>query len=128
MWQNNWPSPVMVTSPYDWKIIEWDVKPQTNKLGPTFSFNFLTIIINTHKDTKQIHFKSFTNILYIYKTTPSLDIYFAIWTTGVHVFKMLYLKNKTSLFAYIILSSELLFNWLNTHFHEFTGRSRGRPA
>ena len=25
------PSPVMVTSPYEWKILEWDEKPQTNK-------------------------------------------------------------------------------------------------
>ena len=25
------PSPAMVTSPYEWKILEWDDKLQTNK-------------------------------------------------------------------------------------------------
>ena len=28
-WSN--PSPAMVTSPYEWKILEWDDKLQTNK-------------------------------------------------------------------------------------------------
>ena len=35
------PSPVMVTFPYEWKILEWDEKPQTNK---TLKWRYLLYI------------------------------------------------------------------------------------
>ena len=41
--------------------------------------------------------------------TPSLDLDFAIWMAGMHVFKMLYLKNYTGnpqYFACVILLNE----------------------
>ena len=32
------PSPLMVTSPYEWKILEWDDKPQTNNVKVKYSY------------------------------------------------------------------------------------------
>ena len=62
------PSPVMVSSPYEWNNLEWDEKPQTNKqkhesvVSPTIHLpiNFSHIIfiprmtgsISTKRDTK----------------------------------------------------------------------------
>ena len=32
----------MVTTPYEWKILEWDEKPQTNKLTKNYGENYGT--------------------------------------------------------------------------------------
>ena len=58
--------------------------------------------------------KTFSCTCIKYYNSPSMDIYFAIWATGVHVFKIFYLRNYTGNLppssSFIILSNENSIN------------------
>ena len=54
MWKICSPSLVMVTSSYEWKILDWDEKPQTNKqalwkvvFSPSSSLAFISTNMNS---------------------------------------------------------------------------------
>ena len=61
-----------------------------NKIQQIFTVNHLIrYIYSSKKGKNKIRITMFNSFLCILISTPSLNLYFAIWTTGVHVFKIL---------------------------------------